>query len=103
MQKGDGSLLRNLREKEELIEAKEKENLCLNELIHLKDEIIVDQKKEIEELKKQLASTTTFKDIEITQQREEQPSLFPCRDTARVHSTPHCGEAVSAMQASTAS
>ena len=56
------SLLLNLREKEELIEAKTKENLRLNKLIHSKDEALAAKEKEIEELKKQLAGTTTGKD-----------------------------------------
>jgi serine/threonine protein kinase len=69
MLKSDKSLMHILREKEELIEAKEKENQHLNKLIQLKDETIVDQKKEIEELMQQLSGT-----MEIIQQQEKQPS-----------------------------
>ena len=69
-QKADESLQHYLKEKDELLEAKEKENLHLNKLVHLKDETIADQKREIEELKKQLASTPAGK--EITLQPEKQ-------------------------------
>ena len=71
-QRIDKSFSHNLREKEELIKAEWQENLRLNELICLKDGIIADQEKEIEELKKQLAATIANKSVEITQQQEEQ-------------------------------
>ena len=73
----DESLAHTLREKEELIKTERQKNQRLNELIHLKDEALAAKDKEIEELKKQLADTTTTakdKEITATQQQEEQPS-----------------------------
>ena len=63
----DESLARNLREKDELIEAERQENLKLQEALAAKE-------KEIEELKKQLAKISAEpKKQNTTQQQEKQP------------------------------
>ena len=74
-QKADESLQHCLKEKDELLETKEKENLRLNKLVHLKDETIADQKREIEELKKQLASTPAGKKITLQQEKQIKEGL----------------------------